>query len=500
MRYVFLCLFAGWLAACAREAESTGRKPDAATANHQAHPAHQENDAAPKTADAVPPVCTQCAPALFHGGSSLTGAAKSIRPSLVSISSSNVAKRGELETPLDDTPLEFLLKNVPMARQKLERRGVGSGVIVDSAGRILTTHHVVEGAEALRVRLFDGRETVAKLVGADPRTDLAVLQISKESPDIQPAVLGDSDKLEVGEWVLSCGSVFGMRQSMSAGIISAAGRGSAGIAEYEDYIQTDAAINASNSGGALVNAEGQVVGINTAVASQGSGSNDGIGLVIPINMARKIMTQLLDRGKMLRGDIGLYVSNVSAELAHSFSFRKNGGALVQDVALDGPAARVGIEPGDIIVGCAGDAIASATELRTKIANLAPGTKAQLQVFRAGKTRELQVEVREAPVVTDTKQVSALDEPSRWGLELTEITPELQQRLALSSAHGAVILKVTPNSAADDAGLRAGDLLVSVGDTAVGTADQARRLLLMAKPPVRLRIVHDGRGMFVIVTK
>ena len=494
MRHVCVFVFAGWLAACASEVQRPARKHDAATANYQS------TETAPKSSDAGRDPCTPCAPALLHGGSSLTGAAKSIRPSLVSISSSNVAKRADLETPLDDTPLEFLLKSVPMARQKLERRGVGSGVIVDSAGRILTTHHVVEGADALRVRLFDGRETTAKLVGADPRTDLAVLQISKESPEIQPAVLGNSDKVEVGEWVLSCGSIFGMRQSMSAGIISAVGRGSAAIAEYEDFIETDAAINASNSGGALVNAAGHLIGINTAVASKGSGSNDGIGLVIPINMARKIMAQLLDRGKMLRGDIGLYVSNVSAELAHSFSFRKSGGALVQDVTLDGPAARAGIEPGDIILGCDGQAIESATELRTMIANFAPGTRAQLQVFRAGKTRELKVDVQEAPAVADTKNASALNETLRWGLELTEITPELQQRLALSSTQGAVILKVTPNSAADDAGLRAGDLLVSVGDTAVRTAEHARRLLLMAKPPVRLRIMHDGRGMFVIITE
>jgi serine protease Do len=495
MRYVCIFVFAGLLAACARNAEQASRKLDAATENHQLTDAAAASASAP-----AQPMCTQCPPALFHGGSSLTGAAKSIRPSLVSISSSNVAKRGDLETPLDDTPLEFLLKSVPMARQKLERRGVGSGVIVDSAGRILTTHHVVEGADAVRVRLFDGREKVAKLVGADPKTDLAVLQISKESPEIQPAVVGDSDKLEVGEWVLSCGSVFGMRQSVSAGIISAVGRGSAGIADYEDFIQTDAAINANNSGGALVNAEGQLIGINTAVASQGSGSNDGIGLVIPINMALKIMAQLLDRGKMLRGDIGLYVSNVSPELAHSFSFRKTGGALVQDVTPDGPAARAGIEPGDIILECDGNGIASATELRTAIANRAPGTEARLQVFREGKTRELQVEIREAPAISEVKSASALDQPLRWGLELTEITPELQQRLALSSTQGAVILKVTPNSAADDAGLRAGDLLVSVGDAAVRTADQARRLLLMAKPPIRLRISHDGRGMFVIVTE
>jgi serine protease Do len=494
MRDVLLCLFIGWLAACERQVSGAVGKRDAAPSTAQI------SDAAPKAGDVAQALCTPCAPALFHGGSSLTGAAKTIRPSLVSISSSNVARRGDLETPLDDTPLEFLLKTVPMARQKLERRGAGTGVIVDSAGRILTTHHVVEGADVLRVRLFDGRETVAKLVGADPKTDLAVLQINQASPEVQPAVLGDSDKLEVGEWVLSCGSTFGMRQSMSAGIISAVGRGSASIADYEDYIQTDAAINANNSGGALVNAEGQVVGINAAVASQGSGSNDGIGLVIPINMARKIMAQLVDRGKVSRGDIGLYVSNVSAELAHSFAFRKNGGALVQDVATDGPAARAGILPGDIVLSCNGDAIASATELRTTIANLAPATKAQLQVFRAGTMLDLQVEIREAPLATEAKPLGALDEPLRWGLELTEITPEIQQRLALSSTQGAVIMRVTPNSAADDAGLRVGDLLVSVGDTSVQTAEQARRLLLMAKPPVRLRIVHDGRGMFVIVAE
>ena len=423
-----------------------------------------------------------------------------MRPSLVSISSSNLAQRSDLVTPLDDTPLEFLLKGLPMARQKVERRGVGSGVIIDSAGRILTTHHIVEGADSVKVRLFDGREVNAKIVGGDPRTDLAVIQINKQSPEIQPAALGNSDDLQVGEWVLSCGSPFGMRESVSAGIISAVGRGSAGIAEYEDYIQTDAAINASNSGGALVDRQGHLVGINTAVASTGSGGNDGIGLVIPINMARKIMAQLLDSGKMLRGDVGLYVSNLSAELAHSFSFRKDGGALVQDVTRDAPSARAGIEPGDIITECNGQPIASATDFRTAIANLAPGSQAQIQVFRAGKSLTLPVEVGEAPASLSAENASPASDSLRWGLELTEITPELQQRLGLSSAQGAVIMKVNPNSAADDAGLRAGDLLVSVGDTAVRNAEQARRLMLMAKTPVRLRIVHDGRGMFVVVNE
>ncbi|HET8933477.1 MAG TPA: trypsin-like peptidase domain-containing protein [Polyangiales bacterium] len=439
-----------------------------------------------------------CAPPAPDFGTQLIQAAKAIHPSLVAISSSNMATRSDLETPLDETPLEFLLKGVPMARQKLERRGAGSGVIVDSAGRILTTHHVVEGSDTIKVRLSDGRDVTAKIVGADPRTDLAVLQINKQSPDIQPAALGDSDKLQVGEWVLSCGTPFGMRQSVSAGIISAVGRGSAGIAEYEDFLQTDAAITANNSGGALVNRDGQLIGINTAVASRSSGSDDGIGLVIPINMARKIMTQLLDRGKMVRGDVGVYVSNVSAELAHSFSFRKSGGALVQDITRDATGARAGIEAGDIIVECNNQAISSAADFRNAIANLAPGTKAALQVFRDGKTRPIQVEVAEAPAALSPDTATPLDEPLRWGLELTEITPELKQRLALSSAQGAVISKVIPSSAGDDAGLRAGDLLVSVGDTAVRNAEQARRLMLMAKAPVRLRIVHDGRGMFVIV--
>lgn len=493
MRPIYLLAFTGWLGACGGSPAGLPRQTDAA--------ADRRADVAPENSEKnAAAACAPCAHPAPIVGSPLIEAAKAIRASLVAISSSNVAKRGDLETPLDDTPLEFLLKGLPMARQKLERRGVGSGVIVDSAGRILTTRRVVEGADTVRVRLFDGREAVAKIVGADPRTDLAVLQISKASPDVQPAAMGDSDKLQVGQWVLSCGSGFGARQRLSAGIVSAVGRGSAGIAEYEDYIETDAVINADNSGGALVDVEGKLIGINTAVAFQGTGSNDGMGLVIPINMARKIMTQLLDRGKMLRGDVGIFVSNVSPELAHSFSFRKSGGALVQDVTRDGPAARAGVEVGDIVLEYNGHAIASATDFRTAIANLAPGTKAQLQVWRGGKTRSLEVEIGEAPTVAAAEDVSEVGQPSRWGLELTDITPELQQRLALGSTNGAIIMKVTPNSAADDAGLRAGDLLVSVGDTAVRTAEQARRLLLMAKAPVRLRIVHDGRGMFVIISE
>ncbi|HKU45011.1 MAG TPA: trypsin-like peptidase domain-containing protein [Polyangiales bacterium] len=385
-----------------------------------------------------------------------------------------------------------------MQREKPDRRGTGSGVVIDASGNILTSKHVVEGASTLRVQLLDGRELAAKLVGTDARTDFAVINASGQGVELQPAQLGDSDKLQVGEWVMASGTEPGPRQTVYAGMINAVGRGSPGIAEYEDFIQTDAAVHPSASGGPLVDAAGRVVGITTVVSSESGTGRATSGFAIPINMARSLANQLLARGRIVRGSIGVYVANVSDELAHSFGYRGTGGALVQDVAPQGSGARADVQPGDIVVESNGRPVANAADLRAFVASLAPGSKATLRVFRNGTQRSLEVEVEELPAVATASNAASAERP-RWGMELTEITPELRERLNLAeSQHGAVVLQVNPNSAADDAGLRAGDLIANVGEQDVQDADHARRLLLTANPPVRLRVVHDGRGSFVIL--
>jgi serine protease Do len=438
-----------------------------------------------------------CPPAASDFGTEFIDAAKLIRPALVSILPGNPARRDASESALEGTPFDIFLRSLPMQKQKQDRRGVGSGVLMDHNGNILTSNHIVEGASTVRIQLFDGRELTANLVGSDAKTDLAVVRVPAAGLELQPAQLGDSDKLQLGEWVMSCGIEAGSRQTVYAGIVNAVGRGSPGIAEYEDFIQTFAAIHPSTSGGPLVDRTGRVVGITTTGAAQ-SGGNGGAGFAIPINMARSVLEQLLTRGKVVRGNIGVYVGNISDELAHSFGYRGSGGALVQDVAPEGPGARADVRPGDIIIEQNGRPVANATDLRNAVASLAPGTTTKLRVFRDGRQRMLEVGVEELPGVATTTGAVTGEQP-RWGMELAEITPELRERLVLGATQrGAVVLQVTANSPAEDAGLRAGDLITNIGENEVHDADQARRLLLTAKAPVRLRIVHDGRGSFVIL--
>ncbi|HKP55410.1 MAG TPA: trypsin-like peptidase domain-containing protein [Polyangiales bacterium] len=425
-------------------------------------------------------------------------AAKAVRPALVAVRPGKPGRRDDTESSVDGTPLDVLMRAIPMQREKPERRGGGSGVVIDDRGNILTSNHVVEGASTLRVQLLDGRELSARLVATDAKTDLAVINAAGQGVELQPAQLGDSDELQVGEWVISCGAQPGPRQVVYAGMVNAVGRGSPGIAEYEDFIQTDAAVHPRASGGPLVDGNGRVIGITTVIASENGASRDATGFAMPINMARSLAEQLLTRGKIVRGSIGVYVANVSDELAHSFGFRGNGGALVQDVAPESSGARAGLAPGDIIVDQGGRPVANAAALRTDVASLAPGTKTQLRVFRDGKQRAIDVEIEELATVA-TASGAGTAEPPRWGMELAEITPELRKRLDLGdSQRGAVVLQVIPNSAADDVGLRAGDLIARVGEHDVQDADHARRLLLTAKAPVRVRIEHDRRGSFVIL--
>jgi serine protease Do len=426
-------------------------------------------------------------------------AAQHVGASIVAISSNGLADRTRRASGLQETPLSFLVRGLP-AESKTPAHGIGSGVIVNDSGTILTNHHVVEGAESVRVQLADGREVDAKVVAGDARSDLAILRLDLAGKKLQAATLGDSDKLQVGEWVMACGKPFGSGLTVSVGVLSAHGRGSAGIAEDEDFIQTDATISTLTSGGPLVDRKGTVIGISTAMGASHGPASESLGFVIPINMARSVMSQLIDRGRVVRGDIGVYLGSVSDELAQSFGFHGRGGALVQDVRADSPAAQAGIQPGDIIVQADAAPVDNATSLRTLVASTAPSTVLKLQLFRDGKLRQLAVSVGELQEPTPAAGPTPSSSQLVWGLEVSDITPELHERLKLSTLSGAVVVQVHPSSPADDAGLRPGDIVASIGDSDVVDADQARRLLLTASSPVRLRIIHDGRGAFVIVRR
>jgi serine protease Do len=432
-------------------------------------------------------------------------AAKAISPAVVAITSTSVAKPsrrgGESSSPFDF----FFRGERSPERSDQVRQGIGSGVIIDTQGNVLTNNHVVEGADQVKVMLYGNQEITAKVVGTDPKSDLAVVKIDPGKVKLTAAVFGDSDKLEVGDWVIACGSPFGLRQTVSAGIVSAVGRGNVGITEYEDFIQTDAAINPGNSGGPLVDLEGRVVGINTAIASQ-SGGNNGIGFAIPISMARFVLEQLVKTGKVVRGYVGLMIGDVSEDLAESFEYRGSGGALVQDVTQNGPGDRAGLKPGDIIIERDTRPIANAGAFRNGIADTAPGKAVKLTIWRDAKKLDVPVTLGELPVSEQvaSKRVGAAPppakEPARWGLGLTDVTPDLAQRLQLGAARGVLVQQVQNGSPAEEAGLTPGDLIVSIGEHEVKKASEARDILTKSDGPLRLRVMREGHGFFMVLPR
>jgi serine protease Do len=421
-------------------------------------------------------------------------AAKAIRPSLVSITSlSHVdAEMGH------ETRFDFFFRGMPRPEGKSLRRGMGSGVIVDATGSILTNNHVVANADTLKVTLADEREFVAKVVGTDPKTDVAVVRIDPGRAQLQVATMGNSDRLQVGEWVMAAGSPFGLRQTVSAGIVSAVGRGNVGITEYEDFIQTDAAVNPGNSGGPLVDLEGRVVGINTAIASS-SGGNNGIGFAVPISMAKLVMDQLIRTGKVVRGYLGVAIGDMLPQLARSFEYSGTGGALIQEVSPDSPAARAGLKAGDIVVARDGKPVVNAASFRNAIADTPPGTPSTFEIWSDGKMQTKQVKLGELPSSESAEARAVPEEHARWGLRLSDITPELQQRLEIGNKQGAIVVEVEPSSPADDAGLQPGDVIVQVGESLIKSASDAQTELKRAvrsDKPVRLRIERQGHGLYV----
>ena len=430
--------------------------------------------------------------------------AKNVRPSVVAITSVSTVEIGGPGGG-DGNPLDFFFRGLPHPEGKQRRQGIGSGVIVDARGYILTNNHVVEDADELKVVFSDDTEVPAEVVGTDPKTDVAVIKLKAGGhvlPELRPVAIGDSDKLEVGEWVMAIGSPFGLKQTVSAGIVSAVGRGNVGITDYEDFVQTDAAINPGNSGGPLVNLNGALVGLNTAIASR-SGGSQGVGFAIPVNMAKAVMKQLIDNGSVTRGYLGVYIADLHEDLAKSFGYNGHG-VLVQDVSAGSPGAKAGLKAGDIIIERDGKAVADVVVFRNGIAQTAPGTSTALTVFRDGKKVQLNVKLEALP--NDKAQAGA-DKPGKQGAEqggrglaISDLTPELKQRLGIDAGEGAVIVRVVPDSAAERSGLQPGDVLMQIGKDVVKNAKEAERAFAKNNPaqPLRLRIVREGHGMYVLL--
>ncbi len=387
-----------------------------------------------------------------------------------------------------------------------EVRGLGSGVIVSADGYILTNNHVVNEADKVQVRIDRHTLLDATIVGTDPRSDLAVLKVDGKNMPALP--FGNSDNVKIGEWVVACGAPFGLERSITVGIVSAKGRSNVGVTDYEDFIQTDAAINKGNSGGALINLKGEMVGINTAIATQTGGSN-GVGFSIPINMARYIMKSLIEDGKVTRGWIGVNIANVDEKLAKGLGLPKDAtGVVVSGVSEDSPADRAGIKSNDVILKLDGQPVDDVNDLRNRVATTRPGTKVELSILREGSPRTVLVKLDELPsnLAENTGQETPGDEKDgsnspevdrELGLSVTTLTTDKARELEIKERRGVLVTAINPNSPSAQAGLRPDDVILEVNKNPVQTAEEFRDQVKKADGAPVLRILRDDNYLFIV---
>jgi len=426
---------------------------------------------------------------------------KPVLPAVVNIHSSKVVKpHQEGEMPFFNDPFfqQFFGNQFGQQQMRPEReQSLGSGVIVTSDGTILTNNHVIDGATDIKVQLSDKREFTAKLVGTDPRTDIAVLKI--DASGLPTLSVGDSSRLHVGDVVFAVGDPFGVGETATMGIISATGRSGLGIENYEDFIQTDAAINPGNSGGAMVDLHGNLVGINTAIATGGGEGNVGIGFAIPINMARTVADQLVAHGKVVRGYLGLYPQDVTNDIAKQFGLSGPTGALVSDVSPDSPAAKAGIKRGDVILKVNGQPVESANDLRLRISQTPPGTDVKLEISRDGKVQDVTVDLGEFPEKEANATPGQSNGGGLQGVNVQDLTPDLAQQLNLpAGVHGVVVSDVDPSSPAA-ADLQRGDVIQEVNHKPISNVQQYNAAVSAAgSQPVLLLVNRGGVTQYVVV--
>jgi len=430
-----------------------------------------------------------------------------VAPSVVTVFTAQTVSRGLSAFPFsDDTLRQFFGGQSPQRQGKQTLQGLGSGVIVSPDGYILTANHVVSGADEIMVGLgIELRKYKAKKVGTDPGTDVALLKIDEKN---LPAItFADSDKARAGDIVLAIGNPFGLRQTVTMGIISAVGRGGIGIVDYENFIQTDAAINMGNSGGALVDTEGRLLGINTAIFSR-TGGNQGIGFAIPASLARDVMQSLREKGRVVRGYIGASVQTLTPELADAMKFKgQPTGGLVGEVTPKSPSEKAGMKTGDVITAVNGKKISDARELRLMIGSMAPGTKVQIEVNREGQSKIVNVELAEMPAgeaeegAETTPEENAQPEKATvfGGVAVADLTDDVRTALNLSKdIKGAVIAEIDADSPAGKAGLREGDVIQEVNKQPVRSAKDLVAISKKLKPneKILIRVWSQGRSGFV----
>jgi serine protease Do len=442
--------------------------------------------------------------------------AKSAMPAVVSITVEKTVdvaptigsqEEGQYNNPYSPFGDDFLRKffggRLPQMRspRRYLQRGQGSGFIISKDGYILTNNHVVGDVDKMTVSLKDGRTfTNAKVIGTDPDSEVALIKIEGDNFPVLP--LGDSDKMQIGDWVMAIGNPFGLTETVTVGVVSAVGRSNVHIAAYEDFIQTDAAINPGNSGGPLINLDGQAIGINTAIVSE-SGGYMGIGFAIPANMARTIEQQLRKTGRVIRGYMGLYGQAVTPQMAQILKLERPEGILVAQVERGSPAEQAGLKPGDVILAMNGKAISSYDDFRNQIAIMAPGTKVMLPVIRDGKVSDVTVTLGERPTeAARAKQQQAVPESQEQtlGVQVQNLTRDMAQQFGYQPGDGVIVSRVVPGSPADNAGVEPGDLIRSVNRQPVTSTDEFAKAVSEARKVGRaLLLIQRGEfSQFIVV--
>jgi serine protease Do len=444
-------------------------------------------------------------PPTFMVPSSFSEVAKAVSPAVVNISTEKVIKNGggqsfrHFQSPFGkDDPFNDFFERFfgDRPQREFKQRSLGSGFIVDNDGFIVTNNHVVENADKIKVKLNNGKELEAEVVGKDPKTDIALLKL-KKSHDLRILQLGDSDTLKVGEWVVAIGSPFGLEHTVTAGIVSAKGR-VIGSGPYDDFIQTDASINPGNSGGPLVNLRGEVVGINTAIVSRGGG-NVGIGFAIPINMARDIIEQLKVSGSVTRGWLGVSIQDLTPELAEYYGLKEAKGALVGEVFEGDPADKAGIKAKDVIVEVDGKAVEDSRDLSRSIAGIPVDKTVKVKVLRAGKERTFRIKIAKR---TDDKEKAAVQggpEETELGMTVSPLTPQLARQLGLPPGDGVVVVAVEPDSPAAKAEVREGDLILEVNHKSVKTLKDYQKFVDKVNKGETVSLLVRRKGGFVALS-
>ncbi|MFZ5877146.1 MAG: DegQ family serine endoprotease [Nitrospirota bacterium] len=449
--------------------------------------------------------------ALVGGLPNFVEVSKAVKPAVVNISTTRVIKSDEGQSrsgnPFFEDPFfrrffgDEFYRQFDAPRQRKEQ-SLGSGVIVDG-GYIVTNNHVIAKADEIKVVMSDKREFKGTLVGTDPKTDLAVIKVP--ASDLPTIPWGDSTTLEVGEYVLAVGNPFGLNQTITMGIVSAVGRANVGIADYEDFIQTDAAINPGNSGGALVNVKGELVGINTAIFTR-SGGYMGIGFAVPSQMVKSVIDSLVSKGKVVRGWLGVTIQEVSPELAKQFGLKEARGALVSDILEGSPADKAGIKRGDVVVEIDRKAVENASQLRNLVAALQVGAKAQVKVIRDKKEKSFDVVIGEQPKDLAGKSGEPSEEGAGEGplagIGVHDLSPDFAKRFGLpEDEEGVVVTRVEPGSVAEDAGVERGDLIVEINREPVRTTREFNRIAreIAKDESVLLLVNRQGQALFITIT-